>query len=319
MFFSVFVRVLSIFSIILAGAIARRKNFLTDETTSVMAACVTNFFYPALIVSSITSGFTIKSLMSNWLLPAGTIVIMSIGYFTGMFFLRFFSPADIKQKNTFLFQCTINNYVFLPLPIVVMFLGNAGASKLIFSSLGSEISVWTIGILGLTGNRLEKKNLRNLVSAPIISLVLAIFIIITREMTALNEIATNEFLKSAVQSVSTAIDMFGKATVPLALFLAGSRMSKISSHQLKTINQFWITFLRLIFIPAVACAAITFFPISYEGFLVLAIVAIMPAAIASIILSDTYKADIEFASASVLITHVVSLLTVPAWLTFLTK
>ncbi|MCM8789142.1 MAG: AEC family transporter, partial [Candidatus Omnitrophica bacterium] len=75
MFFSVFVRVLSIFSIILAGAIARRKNFLTDETTSVMAACVTNFFYPALIVSSITSGFTIKSLVSNWMLPAGTIVI----------------------------------------------------------------------------------------------------------------------------------------------------------------------------------------------------------------------------------------------------
>ncbi|MCM8821699.1 MAG: AEC family transporter [Candidatus Omnitrophica bacterium] len=319
MFFSVFIRVLSIFSIILAGAIARRKNFLTDETTSVMAACVTNFFYPALIVSSITSGFTIESLVSNWLLPAGTMVIMFTGYLVGVFFIKFLSFEDMKQKNTFLFQCTINNYVFLPLPVVVMFLGNTGVAHLIFSSFGSEISVWTIGILGLTGNRLERKNLRNLVSVPMISLIFAIFIIIIRDAPGFNGFIANEFLKSMVQSVSTAIDMFGKATVPLALFLAGSRMSRISRHQLRTINQFWITFLRLILIPAVACAAIAFFPVSYEVFLVLAIVAIMPSAIASIILSDTYKADIEFASASVLITHIASLLTVPAWLTFLVK
>ncbi|MCM8763960.1 MAG: AEC family transporter [Candidatus Omnitrophica bacterium] len=319
MFFSVFIRVLSIFSIILAGAIARRKNFLTDVTTSAMAACVTNFFYPALIVSSITSGFTIKSLVSNWMLPAGTIVIMLTGYLAGMFFLKFLSFESIKQKNTFLFQCTINNYVFLPLPMVVMFFGDTGAANLIFSSFGSEISVWTIGILGLTGNRLEKKSLRNLVSTPVLSLILAIFIIIIREMPVLNGIATYETLKAVARSIASAIDMFGKATVPLALFLAGSRMSKISRHQLKTINQFWIAFLRLVFIPALACAVISFFPVSHEVFLVLAIVAIMPAAIASIILSDAYKADIECASASVLITHIFSLLTIPAWLTFLIK
>jgi predicted permease len=43
----------------------------------------------------------------------------------------------------------------------------------------------------------------------------------------------------------------------------------------------------------------------------------MPAAIASVMLSDMYKADSEFAASAVLLTHVASLVTIPLWLTFL--
>ncbi|MCX7704715.1 MAG: AEC family transporter [bacterium] len=319
MFINIFLRVLSIFLIIFLGVFARRKNFLSDEAASKMALCITNFFYPALIISSITSTFTIKSLISNWILPAGTFFIMLTGYITGILFTRFLSFDNQQEKNTFLFQCTINNYVFLPLPVVAMFLGNPGVAYLVFSSFGSEVSVWTIGMLGLTGNRLVKKNLKNLLSVPIFSLIFSIFVISTRDLFTFHEILRKGFLQNFFQSLFYSIEILGKATVPLALFLAGSRISTISINQLKNINQFWIGFLRLIFIPALACAGLSLFSLPYDIFLVLAIVAIMPAAIASIIIADTYKADIKFASASVLTTHVASLLTIPAWLTFLMK
>lgn len=319
MFVNIFIRVLSIFFVIFAGALARRKNFLSDEVTGAMASCVTNFFYPALIISSITSTFTTKSLISNWVLPVGTFIIMLTGYLIGNLFHRFLLFSSPQEKNTFLFQCTINNYVFLPLPIIAMLLGKSGVAYLVFSSFGSEISVWTIGILGLTGNRLEKKNLRNLLSVPVFALIVAISIVLIKDTSVLHKMSENEILRNIFQSIGSTIDMFGKATVPLALFLAGSRISNISMHHIRNTNQLWISFLRLVFIPAVACAIIAFLPLSYDAFLVLTIVAIMPSAIASIILADVYSADIEFASASVLITHIVSLLTIPAWITFLIK
>lgn len=75
--------------------------------------------------------------------------------------------------------------------------------------------------------------------------------------------------------------------------------------------------MRLILIPAAACAILTVLPVSYEVFMVLAIVSVMPAAIVSIILSETYDADTYFASSTVLTTHLFSLLTIPCWLTFL--
>lgn len=316
MFFEVLIKVISIFFIIFAGAIARRKKFLTDDTASAIASCITSFFYPALIFSSITTNFTLKSLVSNWILPAGTIIIMLTGYCIGSLFIRFIPFDSAKQKNTFLFQCTINNYVFLPLPIIIMFLGNSAAAYVIFSSLGSEISVWTIGVLGLTGNKIEKKSLKNLLSVPMISLIFSILTVLIRDI-FLQTIPSNILLKSIAQSISDVISMFGKATVPLALFIAGSRMANLSIQQIKTTQNLWIVFLRLVFIPAFACVLILLLlPVSYESFFVLSTIAIMPAAIASIILSDVYNADTEFASSSVLITHLFSVVTIPAWLTF---
>ncbi len=150
------------------------------------------FFYPALIISSITSTFTIKTLISNWTLPAGTIIIMLTGYITGNLFTRFLSFNNSGEKNTFLFQCTINNYVFLPLPIIAMFSGNTGVAYLIFSSFGSEVSVWTFGLLGLTGNRFDKQSLKNLLSVPIFALLFSVFVILTRDLFSMHDVFKNE-------------------------------------------------------------------------------------------------------------------------------
>ncbi len=317
MFFQIFVRILSIFLIILAGTVARKRSILTDKTITSMAVCVTNFFYPALIISSITSNFTIKSLISHWTLPAGTILIMFTGYIIGMIFSGFLTFESEKQKNTFLFQCTINNYVFLPLPIIAMLLGETGVGFLIFSSFGSELSVWTIGILGLTGNRTERKNIKNLMSAPIFALIFSIALVFARDTFSGTPVFSNRLLREIVAGFAGSIDIFGKATVPLALFTAGGRMYNLSMKHIKKQVQFWVNFLRLIFIPAAACALLTVLPVSREIFMVLAVVSIMPAAIASVILSEAYGADTDFASSSVLTTHIFSLLTIPAWLTFL--
>ncbi|HRS05975.1 MAG TPA: AEC family transporter [Candidatus Ratteibacteria bacterium] len=318
MFFHIFTRILSIFLIIFAGTAARKLLVLTDNAISSMARCITNFFYPALIISSITSNFTVKSLISNWTLPVGTVLIMITGYFIGILFSRFLEFESEKQKNTFLFQCTINNYVFLPLPIIAMLYGSKGVGFLIFSSLGSEISVWTIGILGLTGNHIGKKNLKNLINAPIFALIFSILIVFIRDNFGASQILTNSILKEILLSINSAIDIFGQASVPLALFTAGGRIYNISMKHIKTRAQLWTDFLRLILIPAAAaCAILTVLPVSYEVFMVLAIVSVMPAAIVSIILSETYDADTYFASSTVLTTHLFSLLTIPCWLTFL--
>jgi len=301
------------------GIAARKKSILTDSAISSISRCVTNFFYPCLIVSSITSNFTTSSLVSNWALPIGTIIIMGTGYIIGVVASRCFAFENEKEKNTFLFQCTINNYVFLPLPIIAMLFGKVGVGLLIFSSLGSEISVWTIGILGLTGNHIGSKSIKNLISVPICALIFSIIIVLIRDIFAGSQIFSNMFLKETIAGLANAIDILGQASVPVALFVAGGRMFNLSIKDMKTPQQLGACFLRLIFIPAVACVFLALLPVSREIFLVLAVVSIMPSAIVSIILSETYKADTNFASSNVLITHICSLITVPAWLTFLMK
>ncbi|MFA5645806.1 MAG: AEC family transporter [Candidatus Ratteibacteria bacterium] len=316
MFIPLLIRVFAIFFIIALGALARKLKFLDTHTAKRTAVIITNFFYPALIFSSLTSNFTLQKLASHWVLPAATFGIMAIGYFAGIAIRDFFRFSSPSSRNVFLFQTTINNYSFLPMPIVLMYWGDAGIALLIFSTLGSEIAVWTLGILGLTGNTFKKENLRHLFSMPMLALFSAIIVLCLKAAGVGTWLGSyGSFFPEISASLITSLDMFGKAAIPLAMFVAGSRLLDVHISEIFHPAQFGIAGIRLLFVPAVAIALLIALPISKEILPVLATVAVMPCAIASVVLSETYGADAEYAAAGVFLTHVFGLITIPAWLT----
>ncbi|MDD3726075.1 MAG: AEC family transporter [Candidatus Ratteibacteria bacterium] len=316
MFIKLFIRILAIFGMIAAGTLAKRLNMLTKETASQMSRINTNFFYPALIFTSLVSNFSLKGLAENWVLPLGTLIIMSSGYIIGNIFSRFIAFTDEREKGQFLFQCAINNYSFLPLPIVLMLYGNTGVAQLIFSTLGSELSVWTIGVFAITGNRFRKDSVKNLLSAPMVSIVLSVIVIAIKDSCPYYY---SGIIKDIGTSFFSVMDIFGKGTVPIAMFIAGSRMADLNPHDLFTKLQGYVVSLRLLLIPAISAAILYILPFPCEARNILCIVAVMPSAIASVVLSEVYHSDTEFAAASVLTTHLFSLLTIPLWLSFLLR
>lgn len=277
-----------------------------------MSRVTTNFFYPALIFTSLVGSFTLKGLAENWFLPAGALLIMSTGYILGVVVYRFIKFSSGKEKNQFLFQCTINNYSFLPLPIVYMLWGNTGVAALIFSSLGSELAVWTLGVFALTGNRFRKENLKNLLSVPIISILFAVAFMAIRDYAGPPSVSP--FLKEAGISFFSALDMLGKGTIPVAMFVVGSRMAELKPHHLFTLRQGFVVALRLMVIPGIAALFLHLLPFPQETRLILLVVATMPSAVASVVLSEVYNSDTEFAASCVLTTSLFSLLTIPLWL-----
>jgi len=321
MFIKLFIRILAIFSMIAMGVLARKLRITDTDSTRKMSRIIVNFFYPALIFSSLVSTFSLKSLIRNWTLPAGTIMIMCTGYLIGLIFLKIIPFRKEKERHVFLFQSAINNYSFLPIPIILMLWGNAGVAKLIFATLGSELSVWTIGILALTGNKFKRENLRHLLSVPMLAMFFAIFVIIIKAwaVSANFLLSQNSLLAEIGNSFMTSLDIFGKGTIPLAMFVAGSRMAELTRKHLFVMKQVYIIFLRLLVIPAATVTLLFLLPFENSIRLILLVVAIMPCAIASVVLSEVYDADVESAASSVLTTHLFSLITIPLWLFFFLK
>jgi predicted permease len=315
MFIKLFIRILAIFCMMGFGMLARRLNMIDRDAASRMSRVVTNFFYPALIFTTLVSSFNIRALAENWILPAGTIVIMSAGYLLGIIFHRFIKFSGEKEKNQFLFQCTINNYSFLPLPIVLMLWGNPGVAGLIFSSLGSEVCVWTFGVFALTGNKFRKENLKQLLSVPMIAIFASVAVMALRDFAfGASGFTASPFLKDLGGSFFSVLDIFGKGTIPVAMFIAGSRIAELKPHHLFTPTQGYVVALRLIAIPAVTALILLLLPFSLEARMILLVVATMPSAIASVVLSEVYDSDTEFAASCVLTTHLFSLITIPLWL-----
>jgi len=318
MFPKLFIRILTIFLMISLGALARRLGFTTPETSRRLARLTVSFFYPSLIFYSIFTNYTWAEIIGNWSLPAGAFMIMSLGYLAGLIFSHLL-PFDSKiQRAGFQFQCTINNYSFLPLPIALMLWGNPGMARLLFSTLGSEIAVWTLGILALAGTRLNRQSWRFLLNPPLLALLVTVLAVAFRNP-LVRTIPAGGFtlLKEVGHSLLTVLDMFGRATIPLSMFVAGSRMADLKPAHLFTRVQFYVVTLRLVAIPAVCIALLMALPLLPDIRSTLVLLATMPSAIASVALSEIFDGDPEFAASSVLLTHFVSLLTIPAWLAFL--
>ncbi|MCM8804442.1 MAG: AEC family transporter [Candidatus Omnitrophica bacterium] len=311
----IIIKIFSVFLIIILGIFFRKKRFISSITIKEISLIITKVFYPSLIFSSFIKNFNTSDLLRNYLLPVGTILIMVCGYIYGIIFSQFFIFKDQKEKDVFRFQCTINNYSFLPLPIILFLYGEKYVSMLILSTFGSEISVWTIGILALTGNRFKKENLKNLLSIPIISIIISVITIFLKDIISIE----NQTLIETGRTILNVINLMGNATIPIALFIAGAKMGEIEIKKIFLFKTLILSILRLLVIPLTSILLFNIFSFPSDIMKVLNIVAIMPTAIASIVLSEAFESDSQFAAESVVLTHLLSLFTIPIFLTFFNK
>lgn len=312
---SIFTQVLAVFIMILAGIVARKKNILDEAGTKQIAGILVNFFYPALIFSSMTKNFTVASLTANWMLPSGTLLIMTVGYIIGWTLTCVLSFNDGRERAIFHFQCTINNYVFLPMPLILLLFGESGVACLVLSTLGAEIAVWTIGLLALNGNQIGWTDVKKFFSMPIIAIMTALFVIAVRDL--MPALTLQLFEPCATNAFMTALTMLGGGTIPLAMLIAGSRMATLQSKHLMTFRQMIVIVMRLGAIPLITVTLLYMLPFTQETREILVVIAVMPVSIASVTLSEVYRCDASFAAGSVLLTHLFALLTIPCWLFWL--
>lgn len=313
---SVFFRLLSIFLMIAIGWAARRREIIGAETTRSLSKLLTYFFYPALIFTSISRHFNVASLMTNWKLPAGAFLIMLLGFAIGLLVERLVTDPHSPQGHTFLFQCTINNYSFLPMPLVLMMWGEPGVAGLIFSAMGPELAIWTLGIYALSGRKLSLHSFRQLINPPLITMIATLCFILLRGQLLTESSAFTAYpaMVELYASVTSSLTLLGGATIPLAMMVAGSRMAGLQPHHLFSRVQLALSLLRLVIIPAAAIGLMSLLPLTDDIRKILTMVAIMPVAVTSVVLCELYRSDSDFAASSVLITHLLCLLTVPLWL-----
>ncbi len=307
-------RILAIFLMIGAGWVARRRGIIDADTTRNLSRLLTTCFYPALILTSMTRNFTLQGLASNWQLPVGAFGIMLTGFCIGLLVERLLTDPHSREGHAFLFQCTINNYSFLPMPLALMFWGEAAVAALIFSSLGPEIAMWTLGVYALSGRRLQRSSLRQLASPPLMAIAAALTILTLRALLPALEEALPLHARHAIGSIFSAATLFGGATIPVAMIVAGSRMAGLTPGHIFSRIQLAVSAIRLLVIPALVIPLILVLPLTPETTRILILVAVMPSAVTSVILSELYRADSRFAASSVLITHLLCLLTIPVWL-----
>jgi len=297
--------VLEIFGACSVGWLARRLGYIEEKDISRWSHVVIDFFFPLLTFHAVVTGFEVERIGELWPLPFLGLGIIAFGALCGIGFRAGVRSSNLDVRKTFHHLCAINNYGFLPLIIVKNLWGIQGLARLFFMNLGSSIGYWTIGV-GLLGGSGIRQRARNILSPPLVALLLALVLCFT---------GLHRHVPEILLRVS---GLVGSAAVPCMLILIGASVYPLPSMENKPALGY-MAIVRLVLLPALTIPAILLLPIQADIRSIAIIVALMPASISSTIITRRFGGSPDFAARAAVLTTILSLATIPLSLLLLTR
>ncbi|MFO7937298.1 MAG: AEC family transporter [Kiritimatiellia bacterium] len=301
----------------LVGYVLNRLKIIDKTFNRQLSLTLINVFYPCLIINLMVRNFTPASLLECWTMPAGLVFILCAGWFFGLLTRKLLCGEKLETRRCYHFICMMNNYSFLPIMMAASMWGDKAVALIIFSALGSELAIWTLGIRTLTGDRLSIRSLKHLCSMPMVALMVSFIIIYTRAILTKNGINLNTIVTEFNGQMMESFKFLSGATIPVSAIVCGSRIASMKASHIFNPLMAGTCLMRLIIIPAFCIGFICLVPLEQDIRRLLILIAVQPAAMASVALSEAYRSDAEFAAAATFATHILCLITIPLWLVLL--
>ena len=303
-----FLNILSIFVLMSAGWVLRRRDLVDDVFTRRLSVILVNVFYPCLIFNALLSRFTLETLLTHWYLPVGIFGIKFAGWLVGAGYLRLWQGSDPATRRVFHFGCGVNNYTFLPIMLARPMWGDEAVAMIAFGAIGAELFVWTLGIRSLSG----RHELKKLLSAPLIALCSASLFLFLRHYLPLD--ASPKHIHDIGKMLLSTAQKTGEATIPVSALICGARLGTLTLRGNLTPPAWIFTALRLLLIPALCVAIIILFPLDDMVRKVLLLISVQPVAMAAVPMSEVYGGNPSFAATVVFLTHALCLASIPLWM-----
>jgi len=311
-------QVLFILVLMAIGFVARKREVVSAAGTSDMVRVLIAIIYPCLIFSSVTR-LNATELAANWIMPVMALAIAGTGLLLGLIALRWMKVDDPQRASAFLFQNTINNYLFLPLPLVMLLWKEEGVALLVFASMGFELTVWTVGVFLFNRSSKLKEGIRMMFGPPLMALIFSIGWVCVRDL-ASPELPASGFMADLSRRVLELLyfgaDTVGKATVAVSMIVSGSRIAALNVQAAFDRHVWIVSALRLVVTPVLFILLLKLIPMEETAYGILCVVAVMPAAVASLVFSERFGGDSDFIATTLLITHLAAVVTIPlllAW------
>jgi malate permease and related proteins len=306
-----FFQILCILGLVAAGAFARRRGMLSARGTNDLAHVALSLVYPALIFVSITE-LSLADLRANLALPLLVMAIALVGFGLGLLAVRFLGRVAPETARAFLFHCLINNYLFLPLPLVLFRYGDTGVALLVFSSVGYELLLWSLGVMLFSRGERKRDSLKSLFSPPLLTLLASLLLVAARDL--LPWPTPPDWLALAGQTLRSGLKSLGAATIALSMLVAGSRFAMLKFRTMLGWRIWLVSAIRLVAVPLVMIPLFRLIPMDPVARGILVIIAVMPSAMVSVLFSERYGGDTDFIAGGLLLTHLWALVTVPLFL-----
>jgi hypothetical protein len=296
--------IVPVFALIGIGTAVRRARWLTEEADASLLKLVVNFLYPCLIFENVLQNPALREPANLMLAPLVGFALMAGCIGLALLGAKALGLTKGLGLRTFAFSVGINNYGYIPIPLMAALFGNDSIGLLLVHNVGCEAAIWTVGIFVLSGVSF-REGWRKLVNAPVVSLIIAV---------AGNLLDLGPRLPRVVFEV---IHQCAVCAIPLGLILIGGALDRFLAAPRELFSpriSLGACALRLGIFPPLYLAVAKFLPVSFELKRILVVQGAMPTGILLIVIAQHYGGHTLTAVRVVLVTTLIGVFTIPLWL-----
>jgi predicted permease len=287
------------------GFFLYRKNFITEEVLRFLTFFVITITVPFLIFSHLIGNEGVILENSLWIFIAVSLGIFLTGWILGYVFSF---RRRHRLKREFISVVSFQNAGYLPMNIALFLFSPEVRERFLvyifLYLLGFNVIMWSLGSFFIFKRKGEKFSLNSLFTPPVVATILALLLIYARLTRYIPDI------------IIAPLGMVGDTSFVLSMIVLGCWLGKVklkgAKRQALLVAE--ASILKLMVLPLLFLLATAVFDISslLGAFIVLQ--AAMPSAASLPIVANLRGADSEFVSQGVLVTHIVSVVTIPLWL-----
>ncbi|SHI02939.1 AEC family transporter [Clostridium grantii] len=294
-------QVLVLFSIMIVGYYARKRNIIYDEINKGLTQILLRITLPMLIVSSFNFTYS-PELMGDMAVVflASFFIFIVLIIINKVLFLKF----ENDKKAVLKFMTVFSNAGFIGFPILLSVYGKIGVLYGAIFNINFNLFIWTYGLSLYTGEK-GLKNIKGLIINPGI---LAVIIGVVR-------VAFSIPVPSVIQGT---LEMVGNMTTPISMIIIGAMLTEVKVKDIvKDLSLYYAIIIKLGVVPFITMIIMRILSIDPIIANTIIILEAMPTGTLCAIFAENTNNAPEYASKVVFITTLFSVITIPLWLTVL--
>lgn len=281
--------------LILIGAGCFRFRLLSKETVSEISKLVLTVVNPIVILLAYQ-----RELKTELVANLGwTFLLSALSYAIAMA-ISYLAVRNKEGRETAIerFSCIYSNCGFMGIPLVQAMFGYEGVFYLTAFVTLFNLLAWTHGVMQISGQKSLKSVAKVLRSPAIIAIALGMLLF---------------FTQITIPSLLTeTLSMVGSLNTPLAMFVAGATIAQTDLlGVLKKPRVFYISFLKLLVIPAAVIALFLLFPLDSTMEMTVLAATAAPSAAMCTMQCLNYQKNAAYASELFGVTTLLSVATMP--------
>ncbi len=291
-------QMLVLFLFLALGFLLGRHKILSEGASSVLSKLETYLFVPCLIFSVFYKYCTVENFKAKWTYMLYGFAVMAISLLIALFLAKIFAKEDYL-KRIYTYSFAVANFSFMGNAVVLGMFGENVLFDYMIFTLPLNLYVYSIGTASLKPTESGKMiSIKSFVNPIFMALILGAVL-------GLTQVPIPNFLTSA-------IDGAGNCMSTIAMLLTGIVVSGFSIKKLlKDKKVYCASAIRLIILPSLFMLAMIMLKTDKEIVRVTLCATAMPLGLNTVVFPAAYGGDTTPGASMALISHVISVITIP--------